>query len=293
MWCSLRDLEQNLASALPWRGVEEDVIGRFVVRLRRRTLIALLFTVTASFTVALAQQPTPSADPQTGFGPDGEPMSVSAVIDLFTSQGCSACPPAVVLLESYAKRRDVMALSLPVDYWDYLGWKDTLASTKNSERQRAYAKTRGDGAVYTPQVVVNGAGHAVGSDRSQIERQIAKTAMTFAEKRVPMRFWRTSSMIIVEIAASDANTEAKQATIWLAPVEDAVEVAIQRGENLGKTLKYFNVVHELEPIGVWTGKAMRIQIAAQPFIKPGNMRYAVLMQEGTTGLIIGAAWLGM
>ncbi len=117
--------------------------------------------------------------------------------------------------------------------------------------------------------------------------------MTFAEKRVPMRFWRTSSMIIVEIAASDANTEAKQATIWLAPVEDAVEVAIQRGENLGKTLKYFNVVHELAPIGVWTGKAMRIQIAAQPFIKPGNMRYAVLMQEGTTGLIIGAAWLGM
>lgn len=242
---------------------------------------------------AFAQQGTTPSDPETGLGPNGEAVPVSAVLELFTSQGCSSCPPADKLLETYANRRDVMALSLPVDYWDYLGWKDTLASTKNSERQRGYAKSRGDGAVYTPQMVVNGAGHAVGSDRSQIERQIARTAMAFAEKRVPMRFWRTSSMIIIEAASGGDGGKVKEATIWLAPVADVVEVEIQRGENHGKTLRYYNVVKELTPIGVWTGKAMRIQLAAQPFIKPGNMRYAVLMQEGTTGPIIGAAWLGL
>lgn len=283
MWRLLRDSRQSLASAS----------SRSFTRVLRKGFIAVVLAAAAPFAAALAQQPAPAADPQAGLEPDGAPVPVSAVIELFTSQGCSACPPADHLLESYANRSDVMALSLPVDYWDYLGWKDTLASAKNSERQRSYAKSRGDGAVYTPQIVVNGMGHAVGSDRSQIERQIAKTAMAFAEKRVPMRFWRTSSMIIVEVASKSKNAVAEQATVWLAPIEDVVEVEIQRGENLGKTLKYYNVVHELAPIGVWTGTAMRIQIAAQPFIKPGNMRYAVLLQEGTTGPIIGAAWLGL
>lgn len=236
--------------------------------------------------------PPPAADSAPPALPDAQTAAVSAVIELFTSQGCSSCPPADKMLEVYAARRDVLALSFPVDYWDYLGWKDTLASAKNSVRQRAYAKSRGDGAVYTPQVVVNGLAHAVGSDRSEIEKQIAKTAMRFAQKRVPMRFWRTSSMIIVEAGSAPEGASLGEATIWLAPVQDVVEIEIARGENHGKTLKYFNVVHELTPIGVWTGKPMRIQIAAQPFLRPGNTAYAVLMQEGTIGPIVGAAWLG-
>ncbi len=239
-----------------------------------------------------AQEAAQTTEPANVVGPDGQPVPVSAVIELFTSQGCSSCPPADALLESYAKRRDVLALSLPVDYWDYLGWKDTLASNKNSDRQRAYAKSRGDGAIYTPQVVVNGIGHAVGSDNAAIERQIAKTAMTFAGKRVPMRFWRATSMLILEMASAPDASSIGEATIWLAPIEDVVEVKVQRGENHGKTLKYYNVVHELTPIGMWTGKPMRIQIAAQPFLKAGNMHFAVLLQEGATGSIIGAAWLG-
>ena len=95
------------------------------------------------------------------------------VIELFTSQGCSSCPTADALLESYADRPDVVALTLPVDYWDYLGWKDTLASPKFSARQRTYAKARGDGRVYTPQVVINGLQHAVGSSATDIDRAIA------------------------------------------------------------------------------------------------------------------------
>jgi hypothetical protein len=88
------------------------------------------------------------------------------VLELFTSQGCSSCPAADALFKAYAARRDIVALSMPVDYWDYLGWKDTLGSPKFSRRQRDYAKQRGDGQVYTPQVVVNGRTHVVGSSKS-------------------------------------------------------------------------------------------------------------------------------
>ena len=232
-----------------------------------------------------------SAQSEPQAGPDAHPQ-IAAVVELFTSQGCSSCPPADKLFETYVNRQDIVALSLPVDYWDYLGWKDTLASSKNSERQRGYAKARGDGAVYTPQVVVNGLAHAVGSDATQIERQIAKTSMAFANARVPMRFWRTSSMIVVETASAPEGVAASEATVWLAPVHGVIEVEIPRGENHGKTVKYYNVVQELMPIGTWHGKPMRIQLAAQPFLKPGTTRYAVLLQEGSTGPIIGAAWLG-
>lgn len=280
---SLHDERQAITKAL----------RRTLSRFGKRCVLGLALVATP-FAVAVSQQAGPAGDGAvTGLGPKGEPLPVSTVLELFTSQGCSSCPPADRLLESYTNRRDVMALSLPVDYWDYLGWHDTLASAKNSERQRDYAKSRGDGAVYTPQIVVNGIGHAVGSDRNQIERQIAKTSMAFAKKRVPMRFWRTSGMLVLEIAGVGEGVEPKDATIWLAPVEDTVEVEIQRGENHGKLLKYFNVVHELTPIGIWTGKPIRIQIAAQPFMKPGNMRYAVLLQEGTSGPIIGATWMGL
>src|ERR687884_289212 len=90
--------------------------------------------------------------------------SPQAVVELFTSQGCSSCPPADAMLGELARRPDVIALSLPVDYWDYLGWKDTLAQPAFSARQRAYAGARGDRQVYTPQVIVNGATPCVGSD---------------------------------------------------------------------------------------------------------------------------------
>ncbi len=89
------------------------------------------------------------------------------MLELFTSQGCDTCPPADHVLASYAQRPDIIAISLPVDIWDYLGWKDTLASDKNSERQKFYAKARGDGAIYTPQVVVNGMIGVNGSDPSR------------------------------------------------------------------------------------------------------------------------------
>ena len=93
-------------------------------------------------------------------------VPIRAVIELYTSQGCSSCPPADALLQKYAADPGVIALSMPVDYWDYLGWKDTFATPRNTDRQRAYAKARGDGAIYTPQAVVNGTMHANGAQKS-------------------------------------------------------------------------------------------------------------------------------
>src|ERR1700742_4465880 len=109
-----------------------------------------------------------------------------AVIELFTSQGCSSCPPADKLIGEFAKDPSIVALSLPIDYWDYLGWKDTLADKRFTARQKAYSHMRGDREVYTPQVVVNGKIHAIGSDRDSIERAIADTTHEVGVMSIPV-----------------------------------------------------------------------------------------------------------
>src|ERR1700761_4768947 len=98
-----------------------------------------------------------------------------AVVELFTSQGCSSCPPADKVIGELAKDPSVIALSMPIDYWDYLGWKDTLADSGFSARQKAYSKARGDREVYPPQAIINGSAHVVGSDRDGIENAIDMT----------------------------------------------------------------------------------------------------------------------
>src|ERR1700751_2667040 len=98
-----------------------------------------------------------------------------AVVELFTSQGCSSCPPADKVIGELAKDPSVIALSMPIDYWDYLGWKDTLADARFSARQKAYSRARGDREVYTPQAIINGSAHVIGSDRTSIENAIGTT----------------------------------------------------------------------------------------------------------------------
>ena len=125
-----------------------------------------------------------------------------AVIELFTSQGCSSCPPADKLLAGLAKDPDVIAISLPVDYWDRLGWKDTFAKHAFTERQQAYAAVRGDGQVYTPQAVVNGSEHVVGSQAAAIEAAIGATSQNL---RVPLSAERKAENILVSIGAGDGQ----------------------------------------------------------------------------------------
>ena len=135
-----------------------------------------------------------------------------AVVELFTSQGCSSCPPADKLIGELAKDPSIIALSMPIDYWDYLGWKDTLADSRFSARQKAYSHMRGDRDVYTPQAVINGSAHVIGSDRAGIEGAIDETEKTSGVMSVPVTMSVTGRQINVSVAASRSGAAATNMT---------------------------------------------------------------------------------
>ncbi|MEM8743343.1 MAG: DUF1223 domain-containing protein [Pseudomonadota bacterium] len=217
-----------------------------------------------------------------------EPES-KAVIELFTSQGCSSCPPADKLLGKLARRDDVVALTFPVDYWDYLGWKDTLASPAYSTRQRDYAKSRGDGEVYTPQVVVDGVSHAVGSRPSEIRRAIAQSKRKLRNARVPLKMRTDGDTLVITVGAAPDGARVKPATIWLALVKKEETVKIARGENRGRTITYHQVVRDMTPIGHWKGKSMVIRLPKHHLQKSDADGCTVLLQQDTAGPVIAAA----
>jgi hypothetical protein len=243
--------------------------------MRRVALIALACGLVGFSGSALAEAAT-------------EARPVRAVVELFTSQGCSSCPAADAVLGRLAVRDDIIAISLSVDYWDYLGWKDTLAKPKFSERQKAYAKALSNGMSYTPQVVVNGQAHVVGSDEHKIEWAIDSMAKAFAAARVPVRLSSANGKLVIDVGAAPQGA-AKDATVWLAVIAKAVKVSIERGENRGKSVTYANVVRELMPVGTWSGKAMTVQLERHTFMSEGTGRCAVLVQQGRAGAIVGAA----
>src|ERR1700732_4472087 len=160
-----------------------------------------------------------------------------AVVELFTSQGCSSCPPADKVIGELAKDPSVIALSMPIDYWDYLGWKDTLADARFSARQKAYSLMRGDRDVYTPQVVVNGSTHLIGSDRAGIEGAIKDTGKADGVMSVPVTMTLSGKQINVSVAASKVPTAA-HGEVWICSVSKAVPIAIGRGENRGREIIY-------------------------------------------------------
>jgi hypothetical protein len=222
----------------------------------------------------------------------GEPR---AVIELFTSQGCSSCPPADKLIGELSHDPTLIALSLPVDYWDYLGWKDTLALHGHSNREHAYAEARGDREVYTPQAVVNGIAHVVGSDKAAIERAIAQTRRRASPLTLPVTMTVADGKVVVNIPAGDVDQHS--AEVWLCPISGKVEVAIGRGENRGRTIDYSNVVRRWMKLGEWKGKAetFSVKLADLPnanFSLHDIDRVAVIVQSGVAakpGLMLGAA----
>jgi len=254
--------------------------------MRLPTIVALTTAlILASSGVASTQVPAPGVNPS--FPP------AKTVLELFTSQGCDTCPPADQVLASYAERPDVIAISLPVDIWDYLGWKDTLASDKNSERQKAYAKSRGDGAIYTPQVIVNGMIGVPGSDPKAIDEAIQVSDAALGSSHVPIRFWHERNSIVIEAGDAPPGLENKEATIWFAVVQKKADVPVERGDNKGKTLTYTNIVREMLPVGTWNGKAMNLRLARTAIMRPETEACIVLLQEAKAGPILGAAWTGL
>ena len=258
------------------------------MQLRLDILVALI-AVGLAPAAALAQG---VAAPQSGVRVQA---GTKAVMELFTSQGCSSCPAADALLKTYADRQDVVALSLPVDYWDHLGWKDTLASPRNSARQKAYAKSLGTGNVYTPQVVVNGIAQAVGSNRTEIEQAIQRTRLDTGRdaggRPIDITGKAEGNKLTVEIGAAPAGAPAASGTIWLAVVEPRVDVDIKHGENRGRKLEYYNVVTEMTPVGMWSGKSVTLELPHGDKVQAGK-RCAVLLQAGDAGRVISVAWVG-
>jgi hypothetical protein len=213
------------------------------------------------------------------------------VLELFTSQGCSSCPPADKLLGEYAKRDDVLALTFNVDYWDYLGWKDTLGSPEHSERQRSYATARGDRQVYTPQVVVNGVEHVVGSNRSAVEAAIKR------DGPLPVSITLVEKDDAITVRVEKNGTRIDHAALWLAIYRGEVTVPIERGENTGKTITYSNVVRKLRPIAMWDGDDMSVDLPKSEITKARTKRCAVILQaetdSGQPGRILGVATIDL
>lgn len=214
-----------------------------------------------------------------------------AVVELFTSQGCSSCPAADKVLGELAGRPGIVALSLPVDYWDYLGWRDTLAEHAFTERQRAYAAARGDGQVYTPQVVVNGMVHAVGSRMAEIEAAVETSRQKLGAAVTSLVVKYEGEAIVVEVGAAPAGSAANDGRILMAVTERQVPVEITKGENRGKTIVYHNVVRKLAEVGRWTGAAQSMRLEKADLMPAGTDGCVALLQEGAAGPILAAAQL--
>jgi hypothetical protein len=209
-----------------------------------------------------------------------------AVVELFTSQGCSSCPPADKLMTELSKDPGLIVLTLPVDYWDYLGWKDTLAQPAFTQRQRAYSAVRGDRQVYTPQAVINGASHAVGSEKAAINQAIVSTRLQPAVLSVPVGIDKGDAGLKVGIAPSAGLS----GHVWVLTTVRERAVQIGRGENTGRSIVYSNVVRSLTRIGAWNGEAASMDIPKSAIAEDAES-VVVLVQTGSEkkpGQIIGA-----
>ena len=203
-----------------------------------------------------------------------------AVVELYTSEGCSSCPPAEAYLGELAERRDVIALAFHVDYWDDLGWRDKFGLAEAVQRQSLYAKTLHRSSAYTPQVVIDGQADYVGSDRASIGRSLAAN-----RDGVAIALSVRDGQILIELAAQ-ANVAASD-IVLVAYRRQAVS-AIGRGENAGRTLAEFNIVRVIRTLGQWDGKAQQFQTGVDSF--PADATdVAALVQPVGQGHIIGAA----
>jgi len=215
------------------------------------------------------------------------------VVELFTSQGCSSCPPADAFLQTLTGDPRIIPLSLHVDYWDYIGWADSFASPEFTKRQKAYARAAGAKMIYTPQMIVNGIGHAIGSDRTAVERVMEQTRGQSGVLAVPVSVRMTGDTITVTLPQATVGLSPEApATVFLFGVSSRQPVEITRGENRGQTVTYRNVVRSHANLGEWTGAARTFTVSRRDLVSPECERLAVLVQAGTPrrpGAVVGAA----
>jgi hypothetical protein len=219
-----------------------------------------------------------------------------AVVELFTSQGCSSCPPADKIIGELAKDPSIIALSMPIDYWDYLGWKDTLADARFSARQKAYSHMFSDRGVYTPQVIVNGSLPMIGSDRAGIEGAIGDTKKADGVMSVPVTLTLSGKQINVSVAASGKGPAAMHGEVWICSVTREIPISIGRGENRGREITYHNVVRNLLKVGDWNGNAGSWSVPLENISREGVDAAVVYVQDGNRekpGPMFGAAYTSL
>lgn len=207
------------------------------------------------------------------------------VVELYTSQGCSSCPPADEMLAQLAERDDVIALALHVDYWDYIGWADEFADPEHTRRQQDYARAAGQTAIYTPQFVIGGRDIVVGARGMQVADRIQEHKATTQPVSVTLQ--RSGDLVTITAQMTGQSNIAGPYVVQLAQVSPRKTVEITRGENAGKTIAYSSIVRSLEVLDQWTGEA-ELRLEAQV---NAERQVAVIVQHGSDGVILGAAKL--
>ncbi|KMW57015.1 hypothetical protein AIOL_001973 [Candidatus Rhodobacter oscarellae] len=206
----------------------------------------------------------------------------AVVIELYTSQGCSSCPPADALLHELAQRDDVIPLALHVDYWDYIGWKDEFARPEHTTRQKAYAHAAGQRTIYTPQMIVGGRDHVVGYKPMRLA-ELIEQHRSLAQS-VEITLTRDGANLTV---AAVRTAPTGQMVVQLVQYQPSASVSIRRGENKGRTLDYANIVTDWQVLDNWDGAeplSLQAEVdAAYPVV--------VLVQEPGAGAILAAARL--
>ena len=212
-------------------------------------------------------------------------VNPKAVVELFTSQGCSSCPKADAKFAELKTRQDVIALAWHVDYWDYIGWPDTFGAAANSDRQRGSAQSWGSSRIYTPQMVVNGTTGVVGSRDKEVEGALAAARLD-----LPVRLELKGDMLKVSVAAKPG---AGSAVVWLVTYKDHASVLIERGENAGKTIDYTQIVTGQQMLGAWEGgEGTTLKLPLSSLSSNGSDGAVILVQsdkDGLPGPILGAA----
>ncbi|VVT00368.1 conserved hypothetical protein [Rhizobium sp. EC-SD404] len=231
--------------------------------------------------LALGQASFPESLAQAQEKPEG-------VVELFTSQGCSSCPPADAVLADLAAEGNVIALAYHVDYWNYLGWKDTLASPENTARQKAYATTFERKSVYTPQAVLNGRDHVNGASRGHIDTTLSAMERDGRGLVVDVDVAHDDDTLVIDVGEGEGK-----AHVMLVVFDRENIVPIEAGENDGASYTYVNSVREVQIVGVWKGDAERITLPDMMIDDWDNRNGAILLQrmvdDRAPGAIIGAA----
>lgn len=208
------------------------------------------------------------------------------VVELFTSEGCSSCPPADALLGELTQRQFVLPLSFHVDYWDYIGWRDRFADPLFTERQRAYAEAQGSSMLYTPQMIIAGALDVVGSDRKAVEKALKKAYTRNTMYRIKV-MREKDGRVVAQFPEAPIGVPA---TIWLVTYQRGAQSDVKAGENAGRSLQTFNVVRSLQKAGMWYGPATEVELKLDAAAKANSPdACAIIANQAEHGPIIAAA----